>query len=84
MTSISKCKKLKFHILLSDGELIVATSSDSLKQPVNINRIHVSLGSCRNKVEIEVKAAQSLFLPSIPPASAGKTDFTILSWISLR
>lgn len=49
---------------ISDGDVVIVTCNDNLKQPVLVNRIKVSLVGCsRDKAEIKATASQSLFLP---------------------
>ena len=51
-----------YHV---DGQVMVVSSSDDTKQPIQFNRVKVTLsGYGRHKVAIAVNASQALFLPN--------------------
>lgn len=51
--------------LVSDGDVHVVTCNESMKQPVLVNKIKVSLNGSRDRVEVQASAAQSLFLSNL-------------------
>lgn len=50
---------------LADGTIVIVSSSGKVKQPIQLNRASVKFSAGRDKAEIVVTAAQSLFLPNV-------------------
>ncbi|OXA39234.1 Mediator of RNA polymerase II transcription subunit 16 [Folsomia candida] len=59
----------------TDGDILVVTSTENMKQPVLVNKINVSLSHSRDKVEIKAVPCQSLFLQSMLDHSISSVKF---------
>lgn len=55
-----------------EGDIVVVSCGDNLKHPILVNKIEMNLIGFREKAQLNVTPAQSLFLPA---AFQGKWNY---------